>query len=186
MRHVRLSLSSVYASIAERLKRTWRISYVTAARPGDRVNVTASVFGHGTASRVMTVPGAAPTDPGPSKIVPKGAYGPGGPLGVAVAVGFLILLGCLFMLSGLRGSWVRSRISIHVGETKLTSKKARKQQRLAMLGTVFRATEKAFGHLKQWRVIGKMLERADVPLKTVEFFWIEVGAVFAAFFFTVV
>jgi tight adherence protein B len=55
-----------------------------------------------------------------------------------------------------------------------------------MLGTVFRATEKALGHLKQWRVIGKMLERADVPLKTVEFFWIEVGAVFVAFFFTIV
>jgi tight adherence protein B len=179
-------LASVYGTIGETLKRTWRIQYVTAARPGDRIHITASVVGHGSVTDGFSVPGAAAKDPGPSKIVPKGAYGPGGPLGVAVAVGFLILLGCLFMLSGLRGSWVRSRISIHVGETKLTSKKARKQQRLAMLGTVFRATEKALGHLKQWRVIGKMLERADVPLKTVEFFWIEVGAVFAAFFFTVV
>jgi tight adherence protein B len=179
-------LASVYGTIGETLKRTWRIQYVTAARPGDRIHVTASIVGHGSVTDGFSVPGAAPTDPGPSKIVPKGAYGPGGPLGVAVAVGFLILLGCLFMLSGLRGSWVRSRIAIHVGETKLTSKKARKQQRLAVLGNVFRATEKAFGHLKQWRVIGKMLERADVPLKTVEFFWIEVGAVFVAFFFTVV
>jgi tight adherence protein B len=179
-------LASVYGSIGEALKRTWRIQYVTAARPGDRIHVTASIVGHGSATDGFSVPGAAAKDPGPSKIVPKGAYGPGGPLGVAVAVGFLILLGCLFMLSGLRRSWVRSRISIHVGETKLTSKKARKEQRLAMLGSVFRATEKALGHLKQWRVIGKMLERADVPLKTVEFFWIEVGAVFVAFFFTVV
>jgi len=179
-------LASVYGTIGETLKRTWRIQYVTAARPGDRIHVTASVVGHGSVTDNFSVPGAAAKDPGPSKIVPKGAYGPGGPLGVAVAVGFLILLGCLFMLSGLRGSWVRSRIALHVGETKLTSKKARKQQRLAMLGSVFRATEKALGHLKQWRVIGKMLERADVPLKTVEFFWIEVGAVFVAFFFTVV
>jgi tight adherence protein B len=179
-------LASVYGSIGETLKRTWRIQYVTAARPGDRIHVTASIVGHGSVTDGFSVPGTAPRDPGPSKIVPKGAYGPGGPLGIAVAVGFLILLGCLFMLSGVRGSWVRSRISVHVGETKLTSKKARKQQRLAMLGSIFRATEKAFGHLKQWRVIGKMLERADVPLKTVEFFWIEVGAVFVAFFFTVV
>jgi tight adherence protein B len=179
-------LASVYGSIGAALKHTWRIQYVTAARPGDRIHVTASIVGHGSATDGFSVPGAASKDPGPSKIVPKGAYGPGGPLGVAVAVGFLILLGCLFMLSGLRRSWVRSRISIHVGETKVTSKKARKEQRLAMLGSVFRATEKALGHLKQWRVIGKMLERADVPLKTVEFFWIEVGAVFVAFFFTVV
>src|SRR5204862_6437343 len=32
-----------------------------------------------------------------------------------------------------------------------------------------------------WSRIGKMLERADVPLRTVEFFWIEVGAVVLAF-----
>ncbi len=171
-------LSSVYASIAERLKRTWRISYVTAA--------TASVFGHGTASGVMTVPGAAPTDSGPSKIVPKGAYGPGGPLGVAVAVGFLILLGALFLLAGLRGSWVRSRISVHIGETKVTSKKARKERRSEALGSVFKATEKALGHLKVWRNIGTMLERADVPLKTAEFFWIEVAAVFGMVMLTVI
>jgi tight adherence protein B len=184
--HSSAGIAGVYATIAKELARTWRVEYVTAARPGDRIQVAASVVGQGSSASGITVPGAAPKDPGPSKIVPKGAYGPGGPLGVAVAVGFLILLGCLFMLSGLRGSWVRSRISIHVGETKVTSKKARKERRLAMLGTVFRATEKALGHLKQWRVIGKMLERADVPLKTVEFFWIEVGAVFVAFFFTIV
>ena len=39
-----------------------------------------------------------------------------------------------------------------------------------------RATEKALGNLKQWRWISRMLERADVPLKTVEFFWIAVAA----------
>jgi tight adherence protein B len=178
-------LSSVYGRIAETLKRTWRIQYVTAARPGDRIRVTASVFGHGSVSGALSVPGVPAKEQAPSKIVPKGAYGPGGPLGVAVAVGFLVLLGCLFMLSALRGSWVRSRISVHVGETKVTSKKARKERRVAMLGTVFRATEKGLGHLKLWHSIGTMLERADVPLKTVEFFWIEVAAVFVGFVLTV-
>jgi tight adherence protein B len=179
-------LASVYGTIAQTLKRTWRVSYVTAARPGDRIHVTASIYGHGTAAGGLTVPGAAPKDSGPSKIVPKGAYGPGGPLGVAVAVGFLVLLGALFLLAGLRGSWVRSRISVHIGETKVTSKKARKERRSAALGNVFRATEKALGHLKPWHKIGKMLERADVPLKTAEFFWIEVAAVFGMFMLTVI
>jgi tight adherence protein B len=173
-------LASVYGTIAETLKRTWRIQYVTAARPGDRIRVTASVFGHGSATSGLSLPGLSPNDPGPSKIVPKGAYGPGGPLGVAVAVGFLILLGCLFLLAGLRGSWVRSRISVHVGETKVTSKRDRKDRRLALLASVFRATEKALGDLKHWRSISQMLERADVPLKTVEFFWVEVAALFLA------
>jgi tight adherence protein B len=119
-------------------------------------------------------------DPAPSKIVPKGAYGPGGPLGVAVAVAFFVLLACLFMLAGMRGSWVRSRISVHVGETRATSKAARKERRTETMQNVFRMTEKLFGHLAIWRKIGKMLERADVPLRTVEFFWIEIGAVFVA------
>lgn len=179
--HSTSSLTGVYAKIAATLKRTWRIQYVTASRPGDHVNVTASVVGHGSAISKLSIPGSASSEPAPSKVVPKGAYGPGGPLGVAVAVAFLVLLACLFMLAGLRGSWVRSRISAHIGETRGKSKATRKERRSAMLGNVFKLTEKVFGHLAVWRRIGKMLERADVPLRTVEFFWIEVGAVVAAF-----
>ena len=177
-------LAKVYGTIADTLKRTWRIQYVTASRPGDHIHVAASVVGQGSAQQAISIPGTEPNSPAPSKIVPKGAYGPGGPLGVAVAVGFLVLLAALFTLTGLRGSWVRSRISVHVGETKVTSRKARRERRTATLQRVFGATEKAFGHLKQWRWVGKMLERADVPLKTVEFFWIEVVAVVGLFMFT--
>lgn len=177
-------LAGVYAAVADNLKRTWRVQYVTAARPGDRVHVTAAVVGQGASSSnlAITATGAA-TDAAPSKIVPKGAYGPSGPLGVAAVVAVLVLLAALFLLAGVRGSWVRSRISAHVGETKGTSKAARREARLAALQTVFRATEGALGNLKQWRWLGRMLERADVPLKTVEFFWIEVGAVFVLFMF---
>jgi tight adherence protein B len=50
-----------------------------------------------------------------------------------------------------------------------------------MLANVFRMTEKLFGKLAVWSRASKMLERADVPLRTVEFFWIEIGAVVVAF-----
>jgi tight adherence protein B len=183
--HSSAEIAGVYASIARELARTWRFDYLTAARPGDHISVAASVVGQGSSTDAISINGSEPTPPSPSKIVPKGAYGPGGPLGVAVAVGFLVLLAALFTLTGLRGSWVRSRISVHVGETKVTSKKARRERRLAALQRIFGATEGAFGHLKQWRWVGTMLERADVPLKTVEFFWIEVVAVVAVFMFTI-
>jgi tight adherence protein B len=175
------ALGGVYAKIADTLKRTWRIQYLTAARPGDRIHVEAAVVGNGTATGALTVPGTPPTDAAPSKIVPKGAYGPTGPLGIAAVVAFLVLLATLFTFAAMRGSWVRSRISVHVGETRVTTKAARKEKRLAMLANVFRVTEKLFGKLAIWSRIGKMLERADVPLRTVEFFWIEVGAVVVAF-----
>jgi tight adherence protein B len=175
------ALSAVYARIADTLKRTWRIQYLTAARPGDRINVAAAVVGNGTATSGFTVPGTPPSDAAPSKIVPKGAYGPTGPLGIAAVVAFLVLLATLFTFAGIRGSWVRSRISVHVGETRVTSKAARKEKRVEMLANVFRMTERLFGKLAVWHRISKMLERADVPLRTVEFFWIEVAAVIVAF-----
>jgi tight adherence protein B len=176
------NLASVYSAIADNLKRTWRVQYVTPARPGDRLQVSAAVVGQGSSTGDVTVSTKdAVTEPPPSKIVPKGAYGPSGPLGLAAVVALLVLLGALFLLAGVRGSWVRSRISVHVGETKGSSKAARREASLAVLQTVFRATEHALGDLKQWRWLGRMLERADVPLKTVEFFWIEVGAVFVSF-----
>jgi len=175
------ALSAVYAKIADTLKRTWRIQYLTAARPGDRIHVEAAVVGHGTATSGFTVPGPRPTDAAPSKIVPKGAYGPTGPLGIAAVVAFLVLLATLFTFAGIRGSWVRSRISVHVGETRATAKVSRKEKRVAMLANVFRMTEKLFGKLAIWHRIAKMLERGDVPLRPVEFFWIEVGAVVVAF-----
>jgi tight adherence protein B len=180
------SLRAVYAKIADTLKRTWRVQYLTASRPGDRINVAAAVVGHGSATSTTSIPGSPASDAAPSKLVPKGAYGPGGPLGIAALVAFLVLLACLFLFAGMRGSWVRSRISVHIGETRVTSKAARKERRLAMLANVFRLTEKLFGQLALWSRIGKMLERADVPLRTVEFFWIEVGAVVVAFMFALV
>src|SRR6266540_3406422 len=127
-------------------------------------------------AEVVAIPrGKTPGLAEPSKLVPKDAYGPSGPLALAIAVGALVLLACLFFLSGIRGSWVRSRIAVHVGEAA-NAKQKRKERRGEMTAALFRGTEHAFGHLKQWRWIGRMIERADVPLKTVEFFWIVVGS----------
>ncbi|MGZ8701143.1 MAG: type II secretion system F family protein [Gaiellaceae bacterium] len=171
------ALAGVYKSVAGALKKTWRIQYVTAARPGDHIRLTASIVGEGSTTQLAVIPaGNSTVAPGPSTLIPKNAYGPGGPLAVAIAVATLVLFGCLFLLAGIRGSWVRSRIVAHTGEGKGKSKKNRKERRSEALSSIFAATEKALGHLKQWRSISRMLERADVQLRTVEFVWITVGA----------
>jgi tight adherence protein B len=172
------ALSGVYKSVADALKKTWRIQYVTAARPGDSIRLTASIVGEGSTTQLAKIPvGKTTSAPGPSTLIPKNAYGPGGPLAVAIAVATLVLFGCLFLLAGIRGSWVRSRIVAHTGEGKgKNAKKNRKERRNEALSSIFAATEKALGHLKQWRSISRMLERADVQLRTVEFIWITIGA----------
>jgi tight adherence protein B len=175
-------LAGVYSSIAAALKKTWRIQYVTAARPGDSIRLTASIVGQGSTTQVEKIPmGKTISAPEPSKLLPTNAYGPGGPLAIAIAVALLVLFGCLFFLAGIRGSWVRSRIVGHTGEGKgKNAKKNRKQRRGEVFSSIFAATEKALGHLKQWRAISKMLERADVQLRTVEFVWISLGSAVVA------
>lgn len=170
-------LARVYADVADALKKTWRVQYVTASVPGDHIRVTASVVGEGSTSRVAQIPAGNTTLlPEPSKLVPKNAYGPGGPLVVAIGVAMLVLFACLFLLTGVRGSWVRSRIAGYTGEAKGNPKQMRKERRSEMFASLFKATEKTLGDLKHWRMISRMLERADVQLRTVEFFWISVGA----------
>jgi tight adherence protein B len=170
-------LAGVYGSIAAALKKTWRVQYVTAARPGDDIRLTASIVGEGSITQLAKIPvGHMASAPAPSKLLPKDAYGPGGPLAVAIAVALLVLFGCLFFLAGIRGSWVRSRIVAHTGEGKGHGGKNRKERRNEAFSSIFIATEKALGHLKQWRKISRMLERADIQLRTVEFVWITVGA----------
>jgi tight adherence protein B len=168
------ALRSVYATIADTLKRTWRVQYVTSARPGDEIKVKASVVGEGSSVNTLTITGKS--TPSAKSLLPKGFFGTGGPFAIALAVAVLVLFAAMFFLAGIRGSWVRNRISAHVGESKGSSKELRKQRRTEALSKLFAATERTLGNLKQWRWVSRMLERADVPLKTVEFFWISVGA----------
>jgi tight adherence protein B len=168
----------VYASIAATLRHTWKVEYFTSARPGDRLRLEASIVGAGTSSVAYTISkDAAHVDApsAPSGLIPAGAYSAGGGLAVGLAVAALVLLAVFLFLAAQQGSWVRTRIAAHVGETKATSKEKRREQRTATLSAVFRATERSFGHLRQWRWVQRMLERANLPLKTVEFFWLMVG-----------
>src|SRR5439155_18741387 len=62
-------LASVYGTIAATLKRTWRVQYVTASRPGDHIKVAASIVGQWSTDQAITIPGSSPAPPDPSKLV---------------------------------------------------------------------------------------------------------------------
>jgi tight adherence protein B len=47
-----------------------------------------------------------------------------------------------------------------------------------MLSGLFRVTESTFAHRRQWRNLQLLLERADLPLRTVEFAWLLIGCSF--------
>jgi tight adherence protein B len=171
------ALAGAYRSIADRLGHTWRISYVTAARPGDRIRVEATVPGAGSATSSVVVAmhaGDITAAPTASKLLPSGAYGSAGPLLIGVAAGVLVIAAFLLLLGARRGSWLRNRLAPHMGEAGTTSR--RRRERKTLRTSVMSATEKAFGHLRQWHAIQRMLDRGETPLRAAEFFYIVGGA----------
>lgn len=171
------SLAAVYSSIAGELRRTWRVEYVTAARPGEKLHLRVALNPEGAASTDFTVPGDVQVpDTGGSQL-PSPLYSPLGGLLLTMLVAFLVLTACGFLFASAKGSWVKSRLAPHVEGTR-KQRKRQKGERLAALAGLFRATEQAFGHRRVWMKLQRKLERADLPLRTVEFAYLIVGSGF--------
>jgi tight adherence protein B len=178
------ALSQIYAQVSSELRRTWRLQYLTAARPGDVLHLRATLPGAGSASGTLAVPrrlGAAGGSlPKPSRLFPAPFYTTGlGTMLIGGLVGLLVLAAAAFLFASQRGSWLKGRLDSHIAAGARRAKKVQgEKERLAAASGLFKATERAFGHLKQWRAIGRLLERADVPLRTVEFVYIMLGSAF--------
>ena len=178
------ALSGVYSSIAAELKRTWRIEYVTAARPGDKLHLRVNLPPEGAASTDLSIPGSLDA-PSSGETLPSPLYSPVGGLLLTLLVAFLVLTACGFLLTSGKGSWVKTRLAPHVEGGKRKSRK-KKGERMAAFAGLFKATEQAFGHRRVWMKLQRVLERADVPLRTVEFAYIMLGGAFGFAFFAAI
>jgi tight adherence protein B len=162
------ALRSVYGSIARELRRTWRVEYLSAAVPGERARLSVSVPGQGSAKAAFT-PSAAPRPSGGGSGLPPALYAPWGLALLAFAVGALVFLayGLAFSTGG--AERLRAQLAAHVQRRPAARKgiKERRGPRESLAG-LLQATERAFGHTRLWLKLGRLLERADVPLKTAE------------------
>jgi len=171
------ALAGVYQTIAEELRRTWQMRYFTAARPGERLELQAKALG-GTASATLTMPGtlAAPTGPDSSPVLPaQFLQSWWGGLVLGLAVTMLVLVAGAFAFASPRGSWLASRLAPHTATGERSRKPREERERLALAAGLFRATERTFGHRSFWSRLQTRLDRADLPLRTVEFLYV-VGA----------
>jgi tight adherence protein B len=174
------TLSGIYRSIGRELRRTWRVRYLTTARPGDQLDLQASVGRLGSDKLTVNVPGSSSADDGkPSALLPDTLYGKAGDLLFTLLAALLVLAAGILAASTLRGSWLKRRLAAHVEPSRGRAAKHRSgRDRLAMLSGLFRVTENTFAHRRQWRNMQLLLERADLPLRTVEFAWLLVGCSF--------
>ncbi len=171
------SLADAYTKVAEELRRTWLLEYVTAARPGERLSLEASIAGD-SAKTSLTAPGErivlGPENPSP--LLPEIFYkSEWGAQLLSLAVGLLVLLACAFVFAAPRGSWLRGRLEPHVASGTRDIRRETQGGRLVFGAALFRATEHAFGNLRPWKKIDRMLMRADLSLKTAEFVYVMAG-----------
>ena len=106
---------------------------------------------------------------------PISAFALGTPLVVSAVAG-CVLLAAIFLLRAPVGTGLRRRIAPHVGKGERKSTRGPSEERFATASSLMRATESAFGHLRVWHWLHRLLERADIPLRTVELAYIAIGS----------
>ena len=171
------ALDDVYRSIADELTRTWRLEYVTAALPGEKVTVKASL-GSETATAQLVAPGATVIrrTPQVEGRLPEQFFGSvWGQAAFAAVIGLLVLLASGFLFASPKGAWLKGRLEPHVAMRRHAAKPSA-GERLKMASTLLHATEATLGNFKPWKRVQQLLERADLPLRTAEFFYIILGA----------
>jgi len=174
------TLSQQYAAIAAELRRTWWLTYATSARPGDDATLRAYANGSASKASVLELPadlGSTSGDPKPSRLLPDVFYETVLGTQVMAIISFLIvLLGASLALTTVKGSRLRRRIAPHLAETVEIRKHKQDKERFAAAAPLFRATESAFAHWKVWTRLEHLVERSDLPLRTVELVYLMAGA----------
>jgi len=164
------ALVGVYTSIAAELKRTWQLTYTTSARPGEKVRLAGA-----GASLTAAIPGTSAVVEHADPALPAAVFEVG-PLLTALLVGLCILVAAVFALRAPHGAQIRRQLAPHLGKKESKRSRGPVQERFATASAILGATEKAFGHLKVWHSLHRLIVKADVPLRTVELAYICVGA----------
>jgi len=170
------ALTEVYSSIAQELSRTWRLEYVTSALPSETIDLTATAAGE-SASVQVVAPGSSVVTRKPEieGRLPEQFFGTfWGQASFAAVVGLVIFLAAAFAFASPRSAWLKGRLEPHVVTQRRVKQTGR--ERLKIAAGLFHATENALGKFKPWRRLQRMLERADLPLRTVEFVYLMLGA----------
>jgi len=74
-----------------------------------------------------------------------------------------------------KGSRLRRKIAPHLAETIELKKRKEAKERFAAAAPLFRATESAFAHWKVWTRLERLVERSDLPIRTVELVYLMFG-----------
>jgi tight adherence protein B len=172
-------LNRLYARISQTLAHTWQVNYLTAARPDEQVRIAVAVPGGGSTRRAVTLNVGGLDGSGvverPS-VLPRSAWSSSlGPVVLAGTVGLLALLALWFGNAARSGSWLKARLSPHLGQTQRKGRAKQRSTSRSLRKSVVAATEAALANVKQFRALQRLLTRADLPLLAAELVYISLG-----------
>jgi tight adherence protein B len=180
------ALTTIYNSIAADLGSSYTYLYQSDTPPGAPIKLQLSAPGFGSASEQLTAPGTfVPASKGSGGMaLPAGATGR---VVVAAIVGLFILFAVVFVMSARPDVILHKRIAPYTDAKKRAVADAEDAEdgRISLLHQLFISTERIIGSMNFWKSMSGMLEQADLPLRTAELFYIQMGAAMLSAFVTV-
>ncbi|MDX6534664.1 MAG: tight adherence protein [Gaiellales bacterium] len=170
------SLVAVYDAIATELGSTYTYLYQSTAAPGAPIELSISANGSEPVTQTVNAPG----DLAPAAKRDTGLPLPEGAMGRALiggTVGLFFFLAVAFLLTAKPSVILHKRIAPHTGQRKRAAIEVENDPtKISLLHQLFISTERIIGSLKFWDRMSTLLERGDLPLRTAELFYIQIGS----------
>jgi tight adherence protein B len=171
------SLDAAYKTVADNLGSTFTFTYGSLAQKGAKINLQVSAPGMGPATSQFTVPGKPDSGSSGSGPVVKLPTSPAGRAMIAGVAALFVLLGCLVILSSKPGVSATKRIAPYTEQKRKAAEvMGFGPSKISVLHQLYIATEKIVGSFNYWKRMTYRLEQADLPLRTAEVMYIQMGA----------
>ena len=169
-------VAAAFTQISQSLSAAVTFTFTSDVPPGERFSLAVTTSSGQSAATSVLAPGKLPISSvgGGGLPVPGGT---GGRVLVAGVAALLVMGGALILLSTRRDATVAKRIAPHV-EQKAAAKvvlPGTEIPNMSVLHQLFVATERVAGSLKYWQRLSFRLEQANLPLRTAEVVYMQLG-----------
>jgi tight adherence protein B len=171
------ALDAAYQKIADNLGSTFTFTYSSLAQKGSKVDLNVSAPGMGPGTTTLTVPGTPGSGSSAGGPIVKLPTTPAGRAVIAGVAALFVLLGCLVVLSSKPGVSASKRIAPYTEQKRKAAEvMGFGPAKISVLHQIYIATEKIVGSFNYWKRMTYRLEQADLPLRTAEVMYIQMGA----------
>ncbi len=166
------ALANVYHAVAEELAKTYVLTY----RSSESERVEVSVSADGVITKSGYAAGAAPTIRTDTGIVPERVTHSTWSSFLLAAIVFGLILGGVTLIFRPRPQRTLARQLEGYTEFSKRNLEDDPTERVALHVRLARSTEKVLGGLQFWKNTALLIERSDLPLRTGEVFYMQLGA----------